>query len=102
MVRHEDGIAYYSTMDLIKKKFFAKKQFKEKIPVVSEHIQPSLKAEINYIAVVLDGEVQEVLRAQNRLTALLLSEPQFIEFNPEDIRPEIGWLYDGEKFIAGE
>jgi hypothetical protein len=54
--------------------------------------------QINYIAVVLDGRVEEVIRAENRLAALFLSNPTFIEFSPDGIRPTIGWGYDGEKF----
>lgn len=54
---------------------------------------------VNHIAVVLDGVVEEVIRAENRLAALFLSEPKFIMFDPEEIRPTIGWGYDGERFI---
>jgi hypothetical protein len=102
MVRHEDGVVYYSTLDLIKKKLFSKKKFKEKMPVSNNHTPPPKGAKINYLAIILDGEVQEIMRAQNRLTALLLSEPKFVEFDPEETQPEIGWLYDEEKFIPGE
>lgn len=45
---------------------------------------------INHIAVVLDGTVEEVLRAQNRLTALLLSNPTFISFDPKTTYPRLG------------
>jgi hypothetical protein len=52
------------------------------------------------LAVVLDGEVQEVIRAQARMTALFLSTPQFIEV-PEDtvLRPTIGWTYKDGVFV---
>lgn len=46
--------------------------------------------EINYIAIVLDGVVEDVMRTQNRLAALLLSEPIFVEFDPKQDRPQIG------------
>lgn len=46
--------------------------------------------EINHIAIVLDGVVQDVMRAQNRMTALLLSEPDFVEFDPNNGYPVIG------------
>jgi hypothetical protein len=58
---------------------------------------PPVKSPINYIAIVLDEEVQEVLRAENRLAALFLSGPDFIEFDPNGTYPKIGW-----KFINGE
>lgn len=53
---------------------------------------------INHIAVVLDGKVEEVIRAENRLAALFLSNPEFVEFDPNKERPTIGWIYDGESF----
>lgn len=46
--------------------------------------------DINYIAIVLDGVVEDVMRAQNRLAALLLSNPEFIEFDPKFDKPQIG------------
>lgn len=77
---------------------------KEKIadqPVVA---QPKIPEEdINYIAIVLDGVVEDVMRSQNRLAALLLSNPQFIEFNPKDDRPQIGETrYEDGKFVYPE
>ncbi len=54
--------------------------------------------QINHIAVVLDGRVEEVLRAQNRLTALLLSNPTFVEFDPQRGYPVIGIT----EYIDGE
>jgi hypothetical protein len=106
MVKHVDGIAYYSTWDLIKRQFFKNKQFKDKISLDVKldeaQVMPSLTHGINHIAIVLDGEVQEIMRAQNRLAALLLSEPKFIEFDPDEVVPEIGWKYENQEFISGE
>jgi len=56
----------------------------EELPAPPENIT------VNNIAVVLDGTVEEVIRCQNRLAALLLSEPQFIEFDPQEISVRIG------------
>lgn len=47
----------------------------------SKPVIPS-DVEMNHIAVVLDGVVQDVIRAQNRIAALFLSNPKFIEFDP--------------------
>lgn len=55
--------------------------------------------DINTIAIVLDGRVEEVIRAQNRLAALLLSEPEFVQFDPSVERPTIGWFYENGKFV---
>lgn len=54
------------------------------------------------LAVVLDGEVQEVLRAQDRLAALLMSNPEFIDVSDELLTPTIGWSYVDGKFHAPE
>jgi hypothetical protein len=104
MAKHKDGIVHLSTLDLIKAKIKKNKAYKpeNKIEVpTSGHPDIPAGVTVNHLAVVLDGEVQEIIRAQNRLTALLLSEPKFIEFNPEEVRPEIGWTYDGETFSEG-
>lgn len=53
---------------------------------------------INTIAIVLDGEVQEVIRAENRMTALMLSGPEFILVNKTDKQPRIGWKYENGEF----
>ena len=46
--------------------------------------------QINYIAMVIDGKVEDVLRAQNKLAAMLLSNPVFVEFDPKEFYPLIG------------
>lgn len=69
-----------------------------KLPVRKEKVsdnkifpQPKIPEEsVNYIAIVLDGVVEDVMRAQNRLAALLLSNPDFVEFDPKTDRPQIG------------
>lgn len=73
---------------------------KEKIsdePIIPEPSIP--KDQISYIAIVLDGVVEDVMRAQNRLAALLLSNPEFVEFDPESNRVHIGHTrYSDGKF----
>lgn len=60
------------------------------------------KEQVNHIAIVLDGKVQEILRAQNRLAALLLSEPEFVNFDPTETKVELEYLYVDGKFIKEE
>lgn len=60
------------------------------------------KEQVNHIAIVLDGKVQEILRAQNRLAALLLSEPEFINFDPATTKVELDYLYSDGKFTKEE
>ncbi len=54
------------------------------------------KSKIYEIAIVLDGKVQEIMRAEVRLAALLLSEPLFLDITDLDNKPAIGNLYDEE------
>ena len=101
MAKHENGFVYLNTWDLIKR-LFKKKNAPEK-QSLSEPSgnMPQITGDVNHIAVVLDDEVQEIIRAQNRLAALLLSNPEFVEFNPHEVRPEIGWNYVNGEFKAG-
>lgn len=101
MARHEDGIVYLNTWDLIKR-FFAKRKKVEKQSLENGFdVQPKTIPNVNHMAVVIDNEVQEILRAQNRLAALLLSNPEFIEFDPKEVHPKIGWNYVDGEFKAG-
>ncbi len=73
---------------------------KQKLIRQQEEINsPPKNISINYLAVVLDGVVEDVLRCQNRLAALLLSEPDFVEFDPLKERPIVGLtLYSEGEF----
>jgi hypothetical protein len=51
---------------------------------------PPQNIAINHIAIVLDGVVEDVIRCQNRLAALLLSNPEFVEFDTKKEYPKIG------------
>lgn len=65
--------------------------------------EPPKNISINHIAVILDDNVEEVLRCENRLAALLLSNPFFVEFDPKENYPRIGLTkYVGGKFINPE
>jgi hypothetical protein len=59
---------------------------------------PLLDSEISYLAIVLDGKVEDIMRAQNRLAALLLSGPEFVEFHPKHENIIIGKT----KYVDGE
>jgi hypothetical protein len=54
--------------------------------------------EMNHIAVVLDGVVEDVIRAQNRIAALFLSTPTFVEFDPNAVTVRSGET----KYVDGE
>lgn len=92
-----------STVDLIKRYLDAKLPVRvRKQSATDQNISllNNSTGTINHIAVVLDGRVEEVVRAQNRMTALLLSNPAFVEFDPKEVYPIIGVTeYVDGKFI---
>lgn len=71
------------TSSVKKQSFYAKKETPPPPP-------PPDNVSINHIAIILDDRVEEVIRCENRLAALLLSEPSFVEFNPEQTQVFIG------------
>lgn len=91
VVKHESSGHKPFTMAMLLRELFTKKQEAPKNPIVDPTIPVSPSGiEVNHIAVVLDGVVQDVLRTQNKFAALILSEPEFILFNPEDGYPVLG------------
>lgn len=97
--------AEMSLLDLIKQ-FIISKLPKQKTKLSKESLAPQQTLpsdQITYIAIVLDGVVEDVMRAQNRLAALLLSGPDFIEFDPTKDKPQIGETqYKNNKFVYPE
>lgn len=96
---HDEGIVKLNTIDYIKEFLKKRKIVKSS---VNKNDMPLLDTSANHIAVILDGEVQEVLRAENRLTALFLSNPQFVEFDPNKVYPRAGWKYSDGLFVEPE
>jgi hypothetical protein len=100
MAKHKDGVVYLSTKDIILRFLNRKKAFKNKMNLEQLAVPPMPNgAVINSIAVVLDGRVEEVIRAENRLAALFLSEPKFIEFDPQKTPVQLGWTYLDDSFF---
>jgi hypothetical protein len=100
MAKHKDGVAYLTTKDMVIRFLNRKKRFKNKMNL-EQNVPPPMPsgAIVNSLAVVLDAKVEEIIRAENRLAALFLSEPKFIEFKPEEKQVQLGWTYiDGEFF----
>jgi hypothetical protein len=104
---HETGPSYreLKTSEIIKQFFFSrikkteqKQEYSRKSSQTSPNLPPA-GATINHIAIILDGRVEEVIRCENRLAALLLSEPRFVEFNPDLVNVYIGKTeYEGDSF----
>jgi hypothetical protein len=91
-----------TTMDLVRQ-YLMSRIPQPKVPA-SQPIQAPQETpsgiSINHIAIILDGRVEDVIRCQNRLAALLLSDPEFVEFNPEEVRPKAGITeYLGGEFV---
>ena len=94
-----------SLVDLLKQ-FIISKLPKPKKEVSHKHAnhQPRIpEDEITHIAIILDGVVEDVMRTQNRLAALLLSDPEFVEFDILEHKPQIGLTKykDGTFFEEG-
>jgi hypothetical protein len=88
----KQGTHKVTTMDLINMYIASKlpqKKEKAENPNISL-LSPNPEEQINHIAVILDGKVEDVIRAQNRMAALFLSEPVFVEFDPREVYPKIG------------
>jgi hypothetical protein len=99
VMKIKNGIQYLNTWDLIKMKLKKPKLVKQS---ASENIvpPPPYGVDINNIAIILDDEVQEVIRTESRLAALLLSSPSFVQFFPEKNEfVTIGTQYINEEFV---
>lgn len=92
-----------TTTELLKSYLISKlPRGKQKLIKQQEELNdPPKNISINYLAVVLDDNVEEVLRCENRLAALLLSNPSFVEFDPKESYPIIGLTkYLDKKFVT--
>ena len=103
MGKHKDGVIVLSTIDIIRAWFSKRKRFENKQVLLNNQVPPEPFGEkILTIAIVLDEEVQEIIRAQSNLASLFLSNPSFIEIDPawnkEDM-PSIGWKHVGGRFF---
>jgi len=103
MAKHKDGIIVLSTRDIIKAWFSKRKRFQNKQILLNNQVPPEPFGEkILTLAIVLDEEVQEIIRAQSNLASLFLSSPSFVEIDPswnQEDKPWIGWKYVGGRFF---
>jgi hypothetical protein len=52
---------------------------------------------MNNLAIIMDNKVEMIMQTDERLAALLLSEPLVVESTPiSEGGPAIGWTYDPE------
>jgi hypothetical protein len=84
---------------VILKKFNSSKTKKS---VISENgIIPDMNRmnDVSTIAIVVDGEVVDIMRAQPKLTSILLATPTFAKVQP-DLAVKIGDKYSDGKFTS--
>lgn len=79
--------------------FKKKNKIEKRKPATNEFKQPQpMHSDISIysVAIILDGEVQDVIRTEARLAAMLLSEPIFVDVTDLDHKPGIGTKYNIE------
>lgn len=90
-----------TTLDLIKMAVLKSLDGKKaKKSVVSENgIMPDMSrmSDISALAIIVDNEVVDVMRAQPRLSSILLAEPKFVKITEED-----GGIRIGDKYLDGK
>jgi hypothetical protein len=58
--------------------------------------------DISTLAIIVDGEVVDIMRSQPRLTSILLAEPKFVKLDPSSQPVRIGDKYSDGLFISSE
>jgi hypothetical protein len=88
-------------------KMFKKKKFNKRSPKSNNFNPPKEYHEGNKIftlALVIDNEVVDIMRTEERLMAILTSDPKIIDLTTKDYLVKPGWIYleeEGE-FISNE
>lgn len=105
LILGKDGVEEYAKIvaDNIKKGKFDghSNHSKEHLEKTGHHAIPDEDViPVYQIAVVLDGEVVEVIRAQEKLADIFLASPKFVAFSSEDTDVEIGGHYVKERFYG--
>lgn len=73
----------------------------EKKRLQDPHYNPEpAKVEVYHLAVVLDGEVIDVIRASQKMADYLLLKPEFILFSPSDNQVKIKDRYEEGRFVS--
>lgn len=107
VVKLDGDVKKISTLDLFKIYFLNKLERKragKKSAVSSEGLKPNLDRmqDISSLAIVVDGEVVDVMRAQPKLTSILLANPVFVKFDPLETRVKLGDKYEDGAFKNDE
>ena len=105
VVKLSDDVKKISTLDILKMailKSFGSKRTK-KSPISQNGIMPDMNrmSDVSTIAIVVDGEVVDIMRAQSRLTSILLANPIFAKIQP-DVSVNVGDRYLDGKFVEAK
>lgn len=63
---------------------------------------PPTEDKIYHLALVVDNEVKDIMRTQERLASLLTSNPTFVAFDPETDHVHIHSIYENDEFVLPE
>lgn len=86
---------------------FKKKKIPKRSPKKNSFNKPKEYHEGNKIftlALVIDNEVVDIMRTEERLMAILTSEPKIVDLTERDYHVHVGWNYIEEtgEFVANE
>jgi hypothetical protein len=86
---------------------FKRKKINKRSPKINNFNAPQEYHEgnkIHTLAFVIDGEVVEIMRTEERLMSILLSEPKIVDLTEKDYYVKLGWTYIEEtgEFISNE
>jgi hypothetical protein len=83
-----------------KEQFLLKHYFKRKwdLKKVSKGKAPDISSITQNIAFVIDGQVVDIIHCQDKMAAILLSNPEIVLI-PEGKFAKPGWAYQDGKFI---
>lgn len=81
-----------------KRHMFGNKRKKIEKYMLDHNMAPDISSITRNIAFVIDGEVVEIIHCQEKMAAILLSDPQIVNIE-NGVFPKIGWEYVDGKFI---
>jgi hypothetical protein len=103
VVKVPGDVRRISTLDIVKMIIMKSVNNKKtKKSSISENgIMPDMSRmnDISTLAIVVDDEVVDIMRAQPRLSSILLAEPRFVKITDEDGGVRVGDGYLDGKFI---
>lgn len=93
-----------TTLDLAKKLLLdwsERRRIGKKSAISPNGFTPDMDrmSDISHLAIIVDGEVVDVMRAQARLTSILLAKPEFVRFDPQATQVRAGDKYEDGKII---